>query len=190
MILLNGSSFAYTMHLVFCCCDINDSRGGKAVLVPCISGKLYHERTSDRCYTCDRSVSSVDAQCHWCAECDELMCEHCHNDVTRNPEYRVKIMKIRCESQPSHWVHNVRGNSEPNSKHLMSRGNNCNRRYVTFDELEENGTKEGTYAYDDWKNLFSDRDRRAKREHESRYHGSGGDGSRGYGGDKRQRRGY
>ena len=99
-------------------------------------------------------------------------------------------MQKRCQAQPTHWVHQVRGEREPTAQQLVSWGNNCDRRFVTFDQLEENGTKEGTYAYDDWRNLFTERDKRKMRENDRRYQGSGGDGARGYGGDKRQRRGY
>ena len=157
-------------------------------MVPCITSKLVHEMTSRKCHTCDLNVD-VDYECHWCAECDELMCEHCYQNVTRNPEYRVRAMKKRCASVPNHWVHTVQGETVPTAKYLMSWNNNCNRRYVNFDELVENGTKEGTYAYNDAQNLYSARDKRKIWQNDSRY-GQRGDGARDRDGDKRQRRGY
>ena len=107
-----------------------------------------------------------------------MMCEHCFEDMTRNPQWRLKNMEDRCKDQPNHWVHNIREYKEPTSSHLCSWNNACYRRHKTFDELEANGTKEMTYAYDDAQNRYSERDMRAITKHNRRYEGSGGDGKR------------
>ena len=98
-------------------------------------------------------------------------------------------MKERCLLTPSHWVHSVRGEYEPTSTYLISWTNNCDRRYVTFDELEENGTREMSYAYDNALNRYSPADKAKIRQNDRRYQGSGGDSGNDRG-DKRQRRGY
>ena len=99
-------------------------------------------------------------------------------------------MKERCLLTPSHWVHSVRGEYEPTSTYLMSWNNNCDRRYVTFDELEENGTREMSYAYDNALNRYTPADKAKIRQNDRRYYqGSGGDRGSGRG-DKRQRRDY
>ena len=99
-------------------------------------------------------------------------------------------MKDRCQAAPTHWVHSVRGENEPTSTYLVSWTNNCDRRYVTFDELEDNGTKEMTYAYDSPQNRYSQEDKRKIRQNDRRYNQGSGGYSGDDRGDKRQRRGY
>jgi len=99
-------------------------------------------------------------------------------------------MKERCQAQPTHWVHQVRGEKEPTSQHLFSWEDNCDRRYVNFDTLEGNGTKEMSYAYDNAVNRYSHEDKRKIQKHNRRYQGSGGYGRDVRDNDKRQRRDY
>ena len=99
-------------------------------------------------------------------------------------------MKERCKAQPLHWVHQLREDREPTAKHLVSWENNCDRRFVTFNQLEENGTMEKTFAYDNPVNKYSAKDKRKIQSNNRRYHGSGGDGRDFRDDDKRQRRDY
>ena len=107
-----------------------------------------------------------------------------------NPARRVESMKDRCKYDARHWIHNVREDKEPTAKYLVSWANNADRRWRSFDELEENGTKEMTYAYEHAQNRFSAKDKVKIQGHLARGRGSGGGYDRRADDDhKRQRRG-
>ena len=107
-----------------------------------------------------------------------------------NPRKRVESMKARCKNDARHWIHNVREDKEPTAEYLSSWANNVDRRFKSFDELEANGTKEQTFAYDDAQNRYSAKDKAKIQGHLARGRGSGGGYERRADDDhKRQRRG-
>ena len=146
-------------HITFCSCNTGRD-GGKAVLVMCQTGILETFRTLKTCSTCREAVGHY-RTCHWCKECDEMMCEACFADVVKNPGHRILSMQNRLEADPKHWLHKVKADREPSSQHLMSWNNNADRRCKTFNELEENQTPLGTYAYDHNKNRYTAQDKKA-----------------------------
>ena len=89
----------------------------------------------------------------------------CFHDVKWPPEKRVRAMQRYCERDVLHWVHKVKADRVSDVAYLVSWNNRANRRYMNFDELEDNGTRKGTFAYsnENFHNKFSDNER-AKRQ--------------------------
>ena len=100
-------------------------------------------------------------------------------------------MKDRCKADVRHWIHQVREEKEPTAEYLCSWANNADRRYKSFDELEDNGTKEQSYAYEDPRNRFTPKDKAKIQGHLARGQGStGGYDRRSDDDNKRRRRDY
>ena len=157
MILMNNLPEYEYEHLVFCRCHENTNgmpRDAKCVLVQVELDDYWKDnRANDICHTCsdriDRPSNSPFQVVHWCNQCNEVMCDKCHQGVKAYPGERIQSLRYMTRDGAEHWSWSGNHRHELSMMNLVSwnKGNN-NRRRKTFDELDAEGvTPMLTYPY-------------------------------------------
>ena len=185
MVLMNSAHSRWPDHMVFCCCDYQDHRRAKNVLVPIKCDTSFLDmRTSKTCSTCYEEVTEQSSRfniAHYCALCHELMCDPCFQLVKLKRDERIEHIQMQNKRHPNHWCTRLNPRRELTAEEMTSwRVGKCFRRHKTFDMIEvEKMTPENTYPYDTLYNCYSKADQRARESNQDR-------GQDGY---KRRRRG-
>ena len=129
MVLMNSVYAKWPDHLVFCCCDYQDTRRAKNVLVPIRCDERFLDvKTTKTCSTCFRECDENTATwclAHFCAICGELMCNNCFQRVKLEPGERLEQIQLMNQRRPGHWCTKMRADNLPTAQEMTSWKERC-----------------------------------------------------------------